>query len=117
MTDFLAADAEAQMDQWGEEITYTPRTGAERSMLAIVTRKVPREVGPQSEAVRPAITIEVLNRATASGTDGYGGISSAEVNTGGDKVTVAEHIGGTARAMAVLGIVDQDEAMLTLELG
>ena len=100
-----------------EQITYTPAGEDARTILAIVDRDVAGDVGGPGEAViRPDISIEVLNRATAYADDGFGGISSAELDTGGDTVTLARRIGETARVMRVAQLLGQDEAMLTLEV-
>lgn len=113
----LAADAEAMLTEWGEEITYTPRGGDARTILAIIDRDVPRDVGGAGESViRPAMTIEVLNRSTATADDDFGGVGSDELDTGGDTVTVARRIGETARVMRLAQMLEQDEAMLTLEV-
>jgi len=113
------ADAEAVMREagWAETVTYKPAGRAERSIKAIVERGVPQPLdGGDGRAVRPRLSIEVLNRSTAISDDGFGGISSAEVDTGQDKLSVAERIGQTARDMRVRELSGQDTAMLTLEL-
>lgn len=114
----LSADAEAMMREWGEEISYSPAGGTPRAILAIVDRDVPRDVaGAGGETViRPATTIEVLNRSTSEAQDGFGGIGSSEMDTGGDKVSVSRRIGETPREMRIAQLLEQDEAMLTLEV-
>jgi hypothetical protein len=117
MVSMTTEAAEAMLDQWGESVTYTPRSGAARSIKAIVDRNVPRPVGGPGEGVnRPDLTIEVANRATSIADDGYGGISSAGVDTGGDKVTLPKRIGQAAQDMRIAQVLGQDEAMLTLEV-
>lgn len=113
-----AADAEAMMREWGEQITYSPAGGAARTILAVIDRDVPREVAGAGEGtvIRPALTIEVLNRSTSYAGDGFGGIGSAELDTGGDRVTLSRRIGESARATRIAQLLEQDEAMLTLEV-
>lgn len=113
----LESDAEAMLREWAEAVTYTPREGAARQILAIPNREEPAVLeGPAEGAVRPRMTVEVANRATSVGDDGFGGVSSAEVDTGGDTMTVSERLGKAARVMRVVSIEDQDEAMMTLGL-
>jgi hypothetical protein len=92
--DFAGDMKNVFLPDFGEDVVYTPRNGAPRTIKAIVRRNPPAYVGSNGQPVAPIAEIEVANSATT-------GISSAELDTGGDAVTVAPRIGGTARAMPV----------------
>ncbi|HYE19918.1 MAG TPA: hypothetical protein VEA69_15825 [Tepidisphaeraceae bacterium] len=92
----------------GESIVYSPKTGAARTITAIVERHAPEQFdagGPMFSA----ITITVRNHATS-------GILATSINWGGDTVTLAATKGGTAAAYLLVGPapISQDAGMVTL---
>lgn len=113
----------SEFDQWAvgasaallgnqaEPIVYTPVTGSPRNIQGIVTRNPPMvDLATQQEA-RPKMTVMVENNAVT-------GISTAEIDTGGDTITVAYRVGTTPQAYA-LGFDPNDGQtgnMITLEL-
>jgi len=109
----LIADAKKLVAAEGEELVYKPRSGGSRTILGIVDREAPRAMAESPEGV-PAysMTIVLVNQAAPSESDGVGGISSAELDTGGDKITVALRIGGDAKDRPIAEILGQDEGML-----
>lgn len=113
----LQADAELVLTEFGEEITYTPSGGSPRSILAIVDRNPPEDI-PEAPAggMQKGIMIEVANRETSIADDDIGGIGSAEVDTGGDIVTLAVRIGVAAQVRPIARIIEQDVGMLQLEV-
>ena len=112
LDDALAEDAAifVDLDGFGEEVTYTPRVGDAREINAQVQREVRETDEDYQGSLVPSIIVEVRNSATL-------GISSDEVNTGGDKITLAERIGGTARAMLITEVLSQDAGIMRLRLG
>jgi len=90
-------------------ITYRPRGGGSRSIEAIVEYPGPAAIGDLSGGGRPVMDIYVKNDSTA-------GISSAEVDTGGDKLDVPLRFGLTAARVRVTRIVAQDKAILHIQV-
>ena len=90
-----------------ETIIYLPLSGGSRSISAIVSRPGPAEIGPLAGGSRPHIELLVKNDATK-------GISSDEIDTGGDRVTVALRKGITAVKLRITEILHQDAAMMRL---
>lgn len=91
-----------------ESVIYRPGGGDARTIDAVVHRGGrDRRVG----AATPGIRLTVLNDAT-------GGITPTELNSGSDRVDVAEHVGGTATARNVSRLVDEetDEEITTVEV-
>lgn len=97
--------------EFGESITYRKaQTGATRTINALVFR-----IGPQirgTQRVQQVVQLQVVNDATL-------GISSAELNIGGDKVTLAPRSGKAAVDLLLHLPEDEqpheDPAMLRLE--
>jgi len=113
----LQTDAELFLKEFGEEITYTPSNGSPRAILAIVDRNPPEDI-PEAPVggMQKSITIQVANRSTSISDDDVGGISSAELDTGGDTVTLAVRIGGTPQVRPIAKLLEQDAGMLQLEV-
>ena len=119
----LVADAAAMVREWGEEVVYVPDTGAERTILAIVDRNPVRDV---PEAPRPVpgkhIEVEVVNQATSLVRDAndyatdVGGITSAELAAGRDKLRLAVKLGETATERVVRKPIGHDEGSMIMEL-
>jgi len=91
-----------------KSITYRPRTGASRSVKAIVDYPGPGAIGGLAGGSRPILDIYIENSSTS-------GISSAEVDTGGDKLDVPLRFGLTAARVRVTKIVAQDKAILHIQ--
>jgi hypothetical protein len=110
----MQADAAAILGadgEFAEAVTYKPRHGATRAIYASVIRNplaTPQEL--RSEKV-PALHITVQNSATT-------GISSAELDTGGDRIALKLKLGDTADTDILLTALDsQDAAVLTFRIG
>lgn len=98
-----------------EEVVYVPRSGSERTIMALVDRNPPASVdGPSDTVVAYDLQVHVCNRTTSKSEDDVGGIGSAELDTGGDKIRLATKLGGDAEDRRIAEIVDQDTAMQTL---
>jgi len=107
MSQDLTVGGAVMMSKFGESVTYTPLNGSARVITAVVDREPPAPAGsPVSE---PRIEVTVYNDATT-------GISTAELNTGGDMLTAAWRIGGDEQARRIVGVVQQDSGMVTLEV-
>lgn len=94
-----------------EAIVYRPKGGTPRTINAVVTRNPPQD--SSAGIVQPLLEISVANHATL-------GISSADVDYGGDSVTLSDRIGGPTRSYKLhrpsTGQTDHDAGMLTVEL-
>jgi len=110
------ADEELFLDVWGEEITYKPKGGTQRTVLAIIDRNVPESLPQSPGGMGQNIQIVVANRKTSRDDDDYGGIGSDELNTGGDKVALPLSIGRTAVERPLGEIVRQDSGMITIQV-
>jgi len=107
--DILADTAADFLTEFGEQIEYLPAGGGSRSIKAIVDREPPAELDGMPGAHATRTTITVANNSTT-------GISSSEINLGGDKVEVSVRINETARQKRITGIISQDNGMMTLEV-
>jgi len=97
------------LEVFGESVTYYPRAGGSRSITAIVNRERPETVDGAPHGSAPLLIIEVANDSTT-------GISSDEIDLGGDKVKLAVRIGKTTQQRVIRKILSQDEGMMKLEL-
>lgn len=112
--DGTAADAALQMAtdsifeflgaQW---ISYLPSGGDERRIKAILHFPGAEPMGPLAGGSRPHVELLVKNDSTI-------GIASAEVDTGGDKITAPLRRDQAARTLRIVKIIGQDKAMLRL---
>jgi hypothetical protein len=133
----LVATVDAFLNQFGESITYQPLgglgnlpsgagealagssagifheftvgEGLERTITAIIDREQPGELPGAGQGISPITRITVAN-------DAVKGISSSEVDAGGDRVELALRIGETPQLRRITQIVEQDAGMLTLEV-
>ena len=103
----LEDTADEFLTAFGETITYNPSGGGSRSILAIIDQLEPGQLTNNSNA--QMTTISVANNSTS-------GISAAEIDTGGDKVTLAIRRGETAMQRRITSIISQDAGMMTLEV-
>lgn len=94
---------------FAETVTYWPRVGSSRSIKAVVIRDqiaTLSEDGGQTNL--PSFQVFVANTAT-------GGISSSEIDTGGDKIELPPRDGKTAEKRSITQITEQDHGMLVIE--
>lgn len=111
--DDFAADALPDLlTEHGEAVTYKPNGGGSRSIDAIVNRNPPAasEAASQGLIAPGRMLLTVENDATS-------GISTDEIDTGGDKVTVALRVGGTATDRPITQLVNDDGGCTTFWVG
>lgn len=105
---FLQSAAPGLMDQFGESVVYLPRNGADgRPISAIVERGALEVMSEIGDHATPAIVVQVFN-------DSATGISSQEINTGGDKIKVALRVGQTPTDRMVVEVLSDSGGMLRL---
>lgn len=98
------------LQQFGESITYHPKTGGYRTITAIVERDPPAIFDAAGNAVLPQITIRVYNSATS-------GVSSKEVDIGSDQIELPEHVGDVIRRkFSLMQLMSQDSGVTQLAL-
>jgi len=107
-------DIEVFLTTFGEAVTYVPRSGDERGILAIVDRET---AVVDARVARPQIRVTVANRATSTDDDEIGGIGSTEINAGGDGVRLARRVGDAAELLTITEITEQDGEMMELLVG
>ncbi len=113
----LIADAKKMIDAFDPEtLVYRPSEGSARNIKALVDRDLPETPPEPLRAMAPSIMVTVLNQATDSDDDSYGGISATEIDTGRDRIVVAVRAGQTAVERGFGGLSEQDGGMLRLEV-
>ena len=90
-------------------IDYLPAGGTARRIQAIIDRLGAEETENISGGEREAFEVTVKNNITA-------GISSAEVNTGGDKVMLSPREGMRPVKASIVEVLDHDAAMMRLKV-
>jgi hypothetical protein len=90
-------------------VTYTPRSGSPRTIDAIVEYPGPESIGEFEGGSAPLLDILVANNSTE-------GIDSAEVDTGGDKITLPKRRDLAGRVTRITRIINQDEVLVRLRL-
>lgn len=108
-----ADDVFLNTDDFAETVTYYPRTStatanASRSISAVVFRNAVEQVSENGSAVLPVWQVHVANSSTT-------GISSTELDTGGDQIAFPPRDGETAKRKSVIYLVSQDHGMLVLQ--
>jgi len=107
-----AANVFLNSDHFAETVTYYPHrfhTAAvrePRSIKAVVIRNQVSVFNPD-EQILTEFEVRVANSSTT-------GISSAELDTGGDKMELAAKIGDTASKRSIQYMTEHDEGMLVL---
>lgn len=111
LDDVMASDAAAfaDTDGFGESVVYTPRGGSPLTITAVVYRG-DRMPAPGLAAGSVAdLIVEVRNSSTL-------GVAMSSINTGGDTITVAKRLGGTAEAFQIVEILSHDAGMIRVRL-
>lgn len=107
-TKFGTYSAPKLLVEWGEPIVYVPRDGTPRDIEAIIDRNPPETIG--GAGVRgPRFTAQVTN-------DVLLGITSDELNTGGDKLEFPPRVGQAAKSYPIQKLLTDAGDMLLLEV-
>lgn len=88
-----------------KQITYRPRIGSSRNIEAIIEYPGPEAINGLAGGSRPVLDIFVENKSIK-------GISSAEVDIGGDELDVPLRYGLTNKEVRIIQIVNQSKAIL-----
>ena len=117
LADSLKADASQvflRTDDFAETVTYHPHTyfggtpASDRTIIAVVERLEVQTLEEGGNAVIPLFSVHVANSNTL-------GISSDEIDTGGDKISFPVRNGEAPVRRSILSITTQDSGMLVLE--
>lgn len=114
----ISADATTvflQTDDFAEQVTYIPYryfgedAVANRTINAVVIRRGIEVLAEDGVTVAPVWEVHVANDSTT-------GISSDELDLGGDKIQLPPRDNETAEARSITQLLTQDAGMLVLEL-
>jgi hypothetical protein len=92
-----------------EWVTYVPRSGPSRRVEAVIVRTAVEPIPGVVGATRPVVDLLVRNRSDT-------GISSDEVDTGGDRIRIAPNVNEKPIVMHVTLITEQSAGILTLRV-
>lgn len=95
-------------DDFAEPVVYYKRSGEARSINAVVIREALAILPEDGDAVTPVFEIHVHNSEST-------GISSDELNLGGDSLSFAVRAGQDASRRTITKLLGHDEGMLVLE--
>jgi len=103
-----SVDVFCNPDDFAESVVYYKRNGLSRTINAVVQREA-FEVNPEDgDTVVPLFEVHVANDSTL-------GISSSELNRGGDQIAFATRIGQPIERRTITRLRMHDEGMLVLE--
>jgi hypothetical protein len=94
--------------EFGEPVTYLKRNGFSRAISAVVIRQTVTVLGEDGDSVLPIFEVHVHNNNVT-------GISSDELNRGGDGISIPVKVGELATRRTITRLIDHDEGMLVLE--
>lgn len=104
-----AEDFQVALDDWGEALQFRKdENSAARHFRGIVDREPPQVIDGAPEGLAYAMVITTPNSAAA-------GISSGELDEGGNQVLIAPRIGTAAKWMNV-NLIGHDERVIRLGL-
>ncbi len=96
-------------NDFAETVTYYPRTGSSRSIKAVVSREQIATFSPDGGQINlPSFQVHVANSSTT-------GISSIELDMGGDAIELPPRDGKAAVRKQIMQLLIQDHGMLVLE--
>ena len=109
--DTIQADAInvfANPNDFAEPVVYYKKTGRARPINAVVVRDALAILPEDGDTVTPVFEIHVAN-------DIVKGISSEELNLGGDMIAFAVRVGQAVQRRTITKLLAHEEGMLTLE--
>lgn len=109
--DMIQADAISvfvNASDFAEPVIYYKKTGKARAINAVVVRDALAILPEDGDTITPVFEIHVAN-------DIAKGISSEELNLGGDMIAFAVRVGQAVQRRTITKLLAHDEGMLTLE--
>lgn len=110
--DIHDATARMLLDTHGETVTFRPRVGPPRTVLALVNRQPYGPMPESSETMSQAFALTFRNVAASVLTDGYGGITTDEWIVRGATVDVPRWQGGPTQRMFAGAIASTASGMI-----
>ncbi len=107
--DILEDDSSEFLDEFAEDIIYLPAGGGSRPIRGIVNREIPEGIPSAPHGNTPILTVLIANDATD-------GISSSELDKGGERITIDIRAGKVATNRKVTRLLAQDAGMIKVEL-
>lgn len=95
--------------QFGETVVYYRADGVTRSISGIIQRDPLAIIQELGGTIGASVIVEVRNSETL-------GISSAELDTGGDQIGVALRVGEAASVRSIVRVLSDSGAYLRLAL-
>lgn len=110
LRDMIETDAAlfVSTSDFGESVVYRKRDNTSRTINAVVIRQVAELISDEENRSLTVFEVHVVNDSTT-------GITTTEINLGGDTIDIAERVGKTARPRSIIQIQDQDEGMIVLQ--
>lgn len=109
--DMIKADADVvfcNANDFAEPVLYYKRAGSARTIQAVVIREALSVLSEDGDNVIPMFEVHVAN-------DPAKGITSDELNLGGDSIEFAIRVGGPKTRRSIMKLLSHDEGMLVLE--
>ena len=109
--DLIQADAInvfANANDFAEPVVYYKKTGKARPINAVVVRDALAILPEDGDTVTPVFEIHAAN-------DIVKGISSEELNLGGDMIAFAVRVGQPVERREIIRLLGHDEGMLHLQ--
>ena len=94
---------------FGESVTYWPAGGGSRAITAVIDRNPPRELDGLPHGHTKEWIVLVANSSTT-------GISSSEIDCGGDKIEIPARMGEVAQKRRIVNILSQDSGAIRMEV-
>lgn len=105
----LAGQADVFLENFGEAVTYYPKGGSSRDIKAIVDRNPVAGINGVPHGNTSKFFLIVKNSADD-------GISSSEINAGGDKIALSVRIGQAVQQRRIISLPWHDIGMMHLEV-
>ena len=93
---------------FGEEVTYHPRSGGSRTINVVVERERRQFLTEEGDVILPVWIVHVANDSTT-------GITSDELDLKNDKIALPPRDGEATKRKTIMDIASQDHGMLALE--
>lgn len=109
--DFLETEktaAASLVTMFGESAKYLPRGGGSRDITAIINRAGINDM-PGAQSHSPVTKVSVINNSST-------GISSSELDTGGDKIELSIRYGQAVQQRRITQILFHSAGLMELEV-
>jgi hypothetical protein len=110
LRDMIETDAAlfVSTSDFGESVVYRKRNNTTRTINAVVIRQVAELISDEENRALTVFEVHVINDSTT-------GITTTEIDLGGDSIEIADRVGKLARPRSIIQIQDQDEGMIVLQ--